>query len=485
MKQISYRVFGEPLSEALPFWSKNSVLILTAIVFFLAGSLLPETAAAKENVMRRALFEGTDLPQQTLPRFGKDSAACTQNWSMYDEFFGHRAYHLAYEPWKHVFENCPLVTINIYVHGVTIVRYQYDNETDPAKKEEWLDLLRKVFDQRIQYFGNEGFVLGRKATAIYQLKPDNVQELFDLTERSIELSGMSAEATVLSINFLSAVMLEHAGKLGSENIVDRYIRAEEIIEYNLGQDPSNNHFFQNTKTTIQGLFQPYGSCENLAAVFASRIEANPEDPELLKHVAGMLNNAGCNGSELFYNITEKLYRILPDAASAFLLGRMENSRANYEAAIRYFQEAADRYLQEDPAANQENIFRAYWLMAEISYRQLRQMPQSRGFARKALEAKPNDGRPLMLIGEMYAASARDCGNDDFTKKAAFWAAVDKFNLAASTSDDPAVKERAQQLADTYRQYFPDGEEIFFHGFTQGDQYRVECWINETTTIRAR
>lgn len=458
---------------------------IKGIFFLLTIGLMPGVAIAGTPDKKTPFFEENNFLQPPVPRYGQDSAECARNWSVYDELVIHRTFHLAYEPWRYVFENCPMLTINLYLHGVTIVRYRYDNETDPAKKEEWFELLMRVFDQRIKYFGNEGFVLGRKATALYQLKPDNAQELFDLTERSIELSGMSVEATVLSINFLSAVMLEHAGKLGKEKIMERYLRAEEIIDYNLGQDPSDKQFYQNSRNTIQTLFQPYGSCDNLVKIFAPRIEANPEDPELLKRVAGMLNNAGCNDSELFFSITEKLYIILPDAESAFLLGRMENSRGNYEAAIRYFQEAADRYLQEDPAANQENIFRAYWVMAEISFRQMRQMPQSRGYARKALEVKPNDGRPLLLIGEMYAASARDCGNDDFTKKAAFWAAVDKFNLAISTSEDPSVKERAQQLAETYRQYFPNGEAIFFHGYTQGDQYRVECWINETTTIRAR
>ncbi|MBW6499552.1 MAG: hypothetical protein K0B09_14275, partial [Bacteroidales bacterium] len=70
-------------------------------------------------------------------------------------------------------------------------------------------------------------------------------------------------------------------------------------------------------------------------------------------------------------------------------------------------------------------------------------------------------------------------------KAAYWAAVDKFQQAAAVAADPAVKERAIQLAVTYRQYFPNGEEIFFNGFTQGETYRVQCWINETTAIRAK
>lgn len=419
------------------------------------------------------------------PRYGKDSAECVRNWSVYDEFVKHGALDLAYKPWKYVFENCPLITQNIYVHGATIVKYQHDNETDPEKKAQWVHLLMRVFDQRIQHFGNEGFVMGRKATMLYQVQPDNTQELFKLTQRSIELTGVDVESTVLSINFLAAVLLEKAGELELIDIMDLYLRALDIIEYNLVRDPSDKQFFQHAKTSVQALFEPYGTCENLIRAFLPRFEAAPGDSILLKRITLLLDNAGCADTELFFLASENLHQIAPNAASAFLLGRLENSRQNFDAAIRYFQQAADGYAKEDQPNSRDNLFRAYWLMAEISYKQLKQLPQARAHARKALEAKPGDGRPLLLIGEMYAASARECGHDEFSRKSAYWAAVDKFIQAAAVAEESIIKERAQQLAETYRQYFPNVEEIFFNGYNPGDSYRVECWINETTTVRAR
>ncbi len=124
-------------------------------------------------------------------------------------------------------------------------------------------------------------------------------------------------------------------------------------------------------------------------------------------------------------------------------------------------------------------------MAEISYRRLENMPRARRYAREANNVNPNDGRPLILIGEMYAASASDCGDDEFTEQTAYWVAVDKFERAASVAEDSSVQERAQDLASTFRQYFPDRELIFFHGYDTGDTYRVECWINRDTTVRPR
>jgi len=84
---------------------------------------------------------------------------------------------------------------------------------------------------------------------------------------------------------------------------------------------------------------------------------------------------------------------------------------------------------------------------------------------------------------MYAASASDCGDNDLTKKVAYWAAVDKYMRAKQV--DPEVAEIAQSRISTFSQQFPNSETIFFYDLKEGDTYTVECWINEkTTTVRA-
>ncbi|MFW5687563.1 MAG: tetratricopeptide repeat protein, partial [Bacteroidota bacterium] len=111
--------------------------------------------------------------------------------------------------------------------------------------------------------------------------------------------------------------------------------------------------------------------------------------------------------------------------------------------------------------------------------------EARSYALQAAELDPENGRPYIIIGEMYAATASQCGDDDLTKNVAYWAAVDKFVQARSIDEDPVVQERANQLINTWSQYFPNNELIFFHGLSEGETYRVECWINETTRVRAR
>jgi tetratricopeptide (TPR) repeat protein len=419
------------------------------------------------------------------PRYGEDSVTCVRNWSLYDQYYKQRNFSMAVDPWRWMFLNCPLATQNIYIHGAVLVKHMYQAETDPIRREALVDTLMMIYDQRIEYFGREGFVLGRKVADLYQYSPTAVQQQYEISERSIKLEGFDSQADVLLINFQSTVRLVEAGILDATKVVEGYDRAMDIIEYNLINKPQDSIYFMPSRNNIEILFEPYASCENLVSIFQPRYEANPTDPELLEKITDMLEKSGCTGEELFFNATKALHNLQPTAQSAFLMGRMESNQGNFAQAINYYEQAVGLYEADESKNYSEERFRANLLMADISYRNLRRFPQARTYALAANKANPNDGRPFLLIGEMYAASASDCGHDEFTKLTAYWAAVDKFLQARDADDDPVVKDRATQLINTYSQYFPNMELIFFHGYDRGQSYRVECWINETTRIRPR
>lgn len=420
-------------------------------------------------------------------RFGEtpeDSIHCVRNLSLYQEYYNQGNRQLAWEPWREVFFNCPQASMNTFIRGAILVKMQYAQETDPIKRDAWVDTLMMVYDQRIEYFGHdprsrEGLVLGRKAVDLFQLRPNNVMEILELTERSIELEGNQSQADVLLIFMQSLIRMVEAGVKEETEILEAYDMIMDIIEHNLEHNPGDRRFFEPAKANIEIMFEPFASCENIITLFGPRYERNPEDIELLEQITDMLNRAGCTDSELYYNATLSLHRLKPTAQSAFLMGRMENTSQNYREAIGYFEQSVQLYDAD------QDKFTALMLMADISFRQLRQYREARAYALRASEKDPQNGRPFILIGEMYAATASQCGDNDLTKNVAYWAAVDKFNHARNIDDDPVVQERATQLINTFSQYFPNNEVIFFYGLSIGDTYRVECWINETTRVRAR
>ncbi|KAF5030698.1 hypothetical protein DSECCO2_635510 [anaerobic digester metagenome] len=156
------------------------------------------------------------------------------------------------------------------------------------------------------------------------------------------------------------------------------------------------------------------------------------------------------------------------------MGSLYLGKENMSKAATYLQQAAN--LFEEP----ENQVRALNLLANIQFNQ-RSYSQARATAQKILQINPNYGKAYLLIGDLYAASASNCTEDDMGGKTVFWAAVDKYVRARNV--DPSVESEANQKIGQYSQHFPAKEDLFFRDMQEGASYTVGCWINETTTIR--
>ena len=103
-------------------------------------------------------------------------------------------------------------------------------------------------------------------------------------------------------------------------------------------------------------------------------------------------------------------------------------------------------------------------------------------ALKALDLNPKLGKALMLIGDMYATTARSCG-DNWNQSLAILAAIDKYQKAKKI--DPSVINEASRKIKTYSPYGPKKDAGFMRGVKTGDEQRVNCWIDEVVKVRYR
>jgi tetratricopeptide (TPR) repeat protein len=205
-----------------------------------------------------------------------------------------------------------------------------------------------------------------------------------------------------------------------------------------------------------------------------RFDADPQDIENLRKITSILDKNKCTDSDLFMKATDNLFKLDPNPQAAYMMALIYDKNGNYDKAAKALEDVV-RLTDDDDLKYKAIINLTKMLIKQKEY------AQARDQARKALQMRPNSGEPLLLIGGMYAMSSDICGDDEIAKKSVFWVAVDKFNEAKRI--DPSVAEEANKLISTYRQYFPADERLFFHNLKAGDSYRVECWINETTTIR--
>ena len=449
---------------------KSMIIILLSVILGIAPSAL--------------IFSQDDETNSGQGKYGSDSVTCVMNISLYREFFKQwKASNYTNEtvkdvigPWRWVFLNCPKGTQNAYIDGVKILSYLIDGTTDANLKNKYIDTLMMLYDQRIMYFGKEGYVLGRKGVDLSTYRPEASEQIYKDLKRSIELEGDNSAGPVLVYFMKAAIGMAQSGKADSAIIFEAYDQCITVIDHNLKKNEGNAEELNNWKivqNNVELLLEPFATCTDLISIFRKKYEQSPDDLELLKKITKLLDDKKCQDDPFYFETTEKLYQLEPSPASAYLIGKMLMKEEKYSEAIDYLKEVEK---MDDPVTVQKS----YKYLAEC-YRAARNFPTARTYALKAISLNPNDGQAFMMIGDMYAESARECGDNDLTQRVAYWAAVDKYIKAKQV--DPTMADDADKRISSYSAYFPSMETIFFYSLKEGDTYRVECWINEDTRIR--
>jgi tetratricopeptide (TPR) repeat protein len=411
--------------------------------------------------------------QEKLPKYGKDSVECVKNLSLYREYAKQKNYTDALLGWRYVFNHCPGASKNIYIDGVKIFHHKIKNASDQKIKEAYLDTLMMIYDRRIQYFDQEGFVLGRKGTDLVRFgEEEKIEEAYNYLKKSYELMGDKTEAGVLVALFTASVKMEKYGKIPKEEVVSWFEKATKVIDAN--KEGKYAKYYKKTAESIEKMAQPYLSCDVLIKMYQEQYEENKDNTEWLRNAVNLLSAKKCTEADLFGTIAEQYYSLEPSVDAAVNLAQMFIGKKQYSKALNYLKDAMDQ--EKDP----EKLQKIYLLAATAALGS-HQNSLAASYARKALALNPKNGNAYILIGDAIVNSSKDCGQNEFEQKAIYWLAVDYYIKAKNV--DPDVAEIANKKIATYRQYFPNKENAFFYGVKEGDSYTVGCWINETTKAR--
>ena len=227
---------------------------------------------------------------------------------------------------------------------------------------------------------------------------------------------------------------------------------------------------------VERIFAESGAadCESLVKIFTPQYHADSANPELLKKITSLMDRTGCIKEDLYAQAAESLYRIEPSSEAAAKLAKLFYSREQYDKASEYFTKAISQETDNDKKAEY------YYNLGLIAY-QKKDYPAVRKYCQSAIGLRSNYGDAYMLIGNAYAQSTNTCGNSEFEKAAVYWVVVDQFVKAKSV--DPSIADKANDYINNYSKQFPNNEITFFNGYTDGQTYKVGCWIDETTKVR--
>ena len=436
---------------------------------------------------------------------GQDSIDALSNMSLYREAFKAQNYEEALEPWMWLFEHAPLMQVRLYTDGAWLLEQLVQNTEDAAKKQEYFDLLMKVYDQRAANLDDlntiatpstvstMGNIICRKAYDYYYYCPqmDN-NTAYKMFKQGIDDMGPNTEAFVLfgfiECSYNRFMMNKDNVDVRQEFITD-YMQTNDICDRLLEQakafvaDEENPdtiaaqkivNNYQPTQDKCNQLFVSSGAadCDALETIYSTKVEENKTDLAYLNAVLTILRNFQCNESNIYYVASDYAYELnkTPNAAMGKAQKALKNN--DTETAMKYLNEAMELETDEEKQA------KIAFAIAQILYVN-GQTAQCRQWCNKVLAMQPTNGNAYLLIANCIARAAG--GVSDYLEKSKYYCLATDKALRAKAIDPACGAKANRQIASYSQGYYPKSE-AFFQGIQAGETVTV---MGETTTLRLK
>lgn len=412
----------------------------------------------------------------------EDSTNCIKNLSLYQEFFKQKNYEDAKGPWMEAMKTCPKSSKNLYIKGATMYKTFIKKEKDKAAKAELVKTLMWVYDQRIENFGQKGYTLGRKGSDLFVYGGKTKrEEAFAILKESIDLQKEKTEAGVLALYYKAADKLVKMKKLEKSEMIALFPSLMDIVEPNLKKAKESGKEkkikrWESTKAAIEGIFNPYASCDELIKIYQPKFDANKQDIATLKQIINIFEKRKCTDKELFLNASKELHKIEPSGLSALGIGVSLLKKERASESLQYFKQI------EEIGENDEQKLKGFKYAATAAL-QTKQYATTKSYALKMLKIDPKNADAYMLIGDAYFYGSKTCGENDCMKNGGYWAAIPKYIRAKSLNPELAGKV-GKKIAAVNAQ-LPKKEDCFFYNITNGQTLTIGCWINETVTVKTK
>jgi len=406
-----------------------------------------------------------------------ENTDCGVYISSYRTFFKLGLYPDAMETWLPGFNKCPSYSEMMYVDGVTMYRSFIESAPEGPARENLIDTLMLIYDRRMENFGGEGNVLGRKGRDLLSYRGEDIEQVQaanTMLRKSIELSGTEARESAMLLCISSGIELYRKELIDTDQLLGDYF----MIKDNLFQLEKERKRWEKTTAKVDEMMLKEGllSCESLESYIRPQMEQKRDDSVFLEFVLSTFTMSGCEKSDIFVTAAENMYTADSSAESAHFAAIQYINRNDLNKAAFYLKEGLK-------GEDIDTETRAEWFyeLAIVNYA-LQDYCGAIESAREVINLKNDFGKAYILLGDAYIISYSGV-SDDFQKRTAYWAAADKYIQAGVM--DPSQAERSKEKLALCTSQYPDNEEIFFRDMKVGDSFVIDGCINETTTVRSR
>jgi hypothetical protein len=456
-----------------------------------------------------------------------EKEAAEANYQIYKDHLKEKSYPASMIAWEKLMAIAPAADgkrISPFWDGIKLLKEANKKETDVAKIAANNARIVALHEQCIECLQTKKIIIrsaktaealkakvadqmARQAEDMFKLKMP-AADVYAVAKEAVETGGKDITYKALHPYAASAVTLYKAETIPAEearnvhdllNEVadDNTIKQEELaVKYSADKNTKKekrarqiSKLYTKYKIRMNKEFKKVESeifdCEYFKGIYMSDYEEGKDDVTIVKTVYSRLKKRKCTDEDPFIMELKEQYKVLAAAANTMaqdsfnannpaVVAKNRYDAGDYTIAIEKWEEAIA--AEADPNKQATYLFR----IASTQGRKLKQYAKARTTARKAAKTRPNWGRPFMLIGDLYASSARRCG-DDWNQRLAILAAIDKYSYAKSI--DPEVADEARKRIGKYNQSRPEKAEGFSRSIKEGASASVGCWIGETVKVR--
>lgn len=438
----------------------------------------------------------------------QDSQECLQNLSIFAEYAKVKNYDEAYAPWMSVRNECPSLNVAIFSYGERIIKDRIKKASPETVGVETADLI-KLYDEWLENFPTKrnvsvrGEIISSKAQAMLDYKIADKMEVYKTFDLAYQTDANSFTNPKELYNYFKTLYdLYKEGNHGveMEQLFNKYEEVSEKFEIesvNLAKKLDvilkkqeegtplssrdvrskrvygiNGNAIGTFLSNLDAIISQEATCVNLVPLYKRNFEEYKSDAVWLKRAASRMDSKECSDDPFFVTLVEALHTLDPSADSAYYLGILKDKAGDSNEALKYYEESIS--LQSDPYKKAKILYKI-----AIKFKNAGRKSSARNYARKALSFQPSLGRAYLMISNLYAGSANDCGETQFNKRAVYWLAAKMAYKAAEV--DASIKKLALKTARSYEGRAPSKTEIFTEG-NQGATIEFDCWIKSSVKV---
>lgn len=447
-----------------------------------------------------ALFMGFNVG------FAQQDEECMLNLTLLNDYSKSKKFDEAYEPFMKLRNKCPKFNYAIYYYGDKILNHKVEKASG-AEKVNFINDLMKVWDEGLANFPNKytaGDILQDKAMLKYEqrealgLTNKQVYDAFDELYKKAPESFNNPKG--LYVYFSTIVDMHDAKEVEVLDVFNKYDDVsdkigQEIDNYTQKLNPlvekeeagteldkkegqykkqyeSYLEAYDKISSSIDGKLGKLANCEVLVPLYKRDFDKFKTDAVWLKRAVSRMYNKECTDDPLYTDLVKAYDASSPSADTKFFVYSLLMKQGKENEAKPYLDQSYD--LEKDPLKKSRLAMRfGKSLKSQGNY------GAARSYFQKSLQLNPSNGRAHIEIANMYAASANNCGDTNFNKRAVFWLAAAEARKAGRV--DANLRSYADGLAANFDGKAPQKSEIFGEG-NQGQTIRIGCWIGLSVTV---